>query len=207
MVDTLLESLFTDRSSIGPTGLTPLASYINRGGRSIELLQLIHRYMPSEAYTMFDGSGQTPMHHLVIDGNNQRSRELLEELARLHPRVLVQDNAMGQLPIELAWTLYLRHQTREAPSMHYRYFELSTGQTQPEKAVRDRPSFVGENDSTITTYRVLRALTEKAKAAGDVSQRFMISVKDAREVARRLSSRTTGEGSRNTEWDEVTRWH
>ncbi|CAH0056898.1 unnamed protein product, partial [Clonostachys solani] len=165
----LLANLFTDRSSIGPTGLTPLASYIKRGGRSIRLLQLIHRYMPSEAYTMFDGSGQTPAHHLVIDGNYQRSRELLEELARLHPPVLMQDNAMGQLPIELAWTLYLRRQTKEAPSMHYPYFELNAGQTQPTKAVRDRPSFVGENDSTIVTYRVLRALTEKAKEAGDAA--------------------------------------
>ncbi|CAI6095948.1 unnamed protein product [Clonostachys chloroleuca] len=208
MVDKrLLANLFTDRSSTGPTGLTPLASYINRGGRSIELLQLIHRYMPSEGYTMFDGSGQTPTHHLVIDGNNQRSRELLEELARLHPRVLMQDNAMGQLPIELAWTLYLRHQTREAPSMHYRYFDLNTGRKEPKKAVQDRPSFLGVNDSTIATYRVLRALTEKAKETGDVSQRYMISVKDAREVARRLSSRTTGGDSRSTEWDEVTQWH
>ncbi|KAI9150792.1 hypothetical protein HJFPF1_10569 [Paramyrothecium foliicola] len=201
----LISDLFTGRCSVGPTGLTPFAAYIYRGKRNVKLLQLMHRYMPSEAYTMFDGSGQTPMHHLVIENGYHGTEAFLKELVALHPSVLMHENAMGQLPVELAWTLYLRHQTESPPHLQYTYYEATIGGlTSPASAREPRTSGFADDDNVlITTYRALRGLMDEAETCGVVSKRCIISVRDAREVARRLSERTNAETPESKGWDEV----
>jgi hypothetical protein len=209
LVDTrVITDLFTSRCSIGPTGLTPFAAYIWRGGRNTNLLQLIHRYMPKETFTIFDGSGQTPAHYLVIESGRKGTMDFLEELAALHPSVLMHDNAMGQLPLELAWTLYLRHQTAKAPSMHDTYFQSPIGNlAHPSSDLKFRTrGFQGDDDSMIKTYYLLRQIMQNASKSGQTPRRYMISVRDAGEVARRLSEKNTSESPKNGAWDELQPW-
>jgi ankyrin repeat protein len=227
---TLLPDLFAGRSNSGPSGCTPLAEYLS-SGRHIGVLRLLARYSPPEPYTMFDGAGQTPAHFLVTNQRATGTRRVLRELAALHPAILRQDNAMGQLPVELAWTFYLRHQTKDAPQTeyHWRYAHLHIGNLKEPAAERYKPreqAFRRENDYAITTYRTLRELTdelakedhggqEAATGGSGVPKRHMISERDAREVARRLADRTGKNVDEeeeeqaeagNGEQDEVTQW-
>ncbi|KAH7311442.1 hypothetical protein B0I35DRAFT_481406 [Stachybotrys elegans] len=199
----LLASLFTGRCSIGPTGLTPLASFVFHGHHNVKILQLISRYMPDDVYTMIDGAGQTPMHQLILNKTHRGMWQMIRELASIHPRVLMQENTMGQTPYDLAWILYLQEQTNTPPRVMGSYDGPHIGVIREPSTLlqANNADWVDEDKFHIKTYRVLRELMATADIT---SRRHMIGVDDCREVAKRLADKSKPEEEQ--EWDEIKSW-
>ena len=159
----------------------------------------------AEALTMMDGSGQFPLHQAV-----KHSYTGLVELMLQHdPALLARENAMGQTPLELAESLYVRECTKGNPDIRaggYRpLVQRSCGEFVEQ---HDGGKGEGEKNDVIETWRVIREFAEK-----EPRPRKLVSVHEAREVARRLADRKKGENERDGEEkeevvkkDEVDEW-
>lgn len=223
LLDTrLLPSLFTERCRVDPGSLTPLAFWLAAIGRSErynrtqtscarlvpEVLSIMLEFGGDGALTMMDGSGQFPLHQAV----KHSYTGLVEIMLAHNPALLSRENAMGQTPLELAESLYVRDCAKGNPDIRAcRYRPLEdreceefSGQNkrqgsgiqdckQPEEAIRAK-------------LKVCREWTSKAPRA-----RKLVSVSEAREVARRLAERNKArnqESQEDTEKlkDEVDTW-
>ena len=162
-----------------------------------------------EALTMMDGSGQFPLHQAV-----KHSYSGLVKLILAHnPALLARENAMGQTPLELAESLYVRDCTKGNPDItrsQYRALEYR----QPEEFVDDGKGEArgeGEENNIRQTWRVCREC-----ATREPRKRKLVSVSEAREVARRLAERNKarseeervngGQGKEEVMKDEVDGW-
>lgn len=223
LLDTrLLPSLFTERCRIDPGSLTPLGFWLAAIGswerydrpqtsnaRLVpEVLRIMLEFGGDGALTMMDGSGQFPLHQAVKNSYTG----LVEIMLAHNPALLSCENAMGQTPLELAESLYVRDCAKGNPDIracHYRPLEDreceefirqdkregngSGDCKQPEKAIR-------------ATLKVCREWASKEPRA-----RKLVSVSEAREVARRLAERNKArnqESQEDTEKlkDEVDTW-
>jgi hypothetical protein len=199
----LIHDLFRQRASTGQTGLTPLASFISRRNRDRDVVELMHRYMPVDVYTMFDGAGQTPIHQAIA----LQDPGLTATIADLCPATLMQENAMGQLPLELIYTAYLQHETSESPEPSFAWHRLRIGGTKWPTNTRPRQHTYKNRFQTIPyLYRVVQWRMENAIEQDPTLKRKVISLADAREVTRRLTERTlhrTGWEEDHNRYDEV----
>ncbi|MCJ1430937.1 hypothetical protein MMC27_000287, partial [Xylographa pallens] len=204
----LIPDMLVARSSRDPTGLTPLTRWILDGGRNCDVFALLATHMTGEEVVMLDGSGQRPIHQAV----KQHRCALVATMLRLYPSLLYMENAMGQTPLELADSLYVRHVMDRAPKM----------QDQPPQPLlenRDPSDFVPgqewdrlESDTplpdtdVVETWRVCKEAAERQEG-GIV--RKLVSVTEAAEVARRLAEKKKRERlereAQEREQDQVLR--
>ena len=135
-----LSALSLERASCGPTGVTPFASWLDRGGSTPVVLDLLAQHIPSvltEVLTMLDGSGQRPLHVAV----KNKQHALAAAMLRHSPSLLYMENAMGQTPFELAESLYIHHVATELPATVYRYqLPRPTSERDPSYFVPGRES-------------------------------------------------------------------
>lgn len=188
----LLPGLFTERCRDSPGGLTPLGFWLTsidssdrywgvstRARLVPEILTTMLEFGGAEALTMMDGSGQFPLHQAV----KHSYTALVEVMLKHDPALLVRENAMGQTPLELAESLYVRDCTKGNPDIRrvgYRKLE----DRPPEEFVGEGKDSIEEENDVRKTWTVCREFAKK-KARG----RKLVSVAEAREVARRLAER------------------
>lgn len=226
----VVRSLLVERCHGGPGGTTPLARWLwqcnsnrwdtawyygRQDSRSTEILEAILAYSGGEDLIMMDGSGQFPLHQAV----KTRVPIIVARMLAHDPALLWRENAMGQTPLELAESLYIRHCTSGNPDIRPRYepmqdLEMEHFLARKDDHNRDEDSGA-EIDDVVRTWRICQA-----SAATYPGKRKLISVSESREVAKRLTEQTKQEKNtdsnkeeeddgedKNEEFkDEVSRW-
>ncbi|MCJ1478364.1 hypothetical protein MMC13_007044 [Lambiella insularis] len=180
----LLHDMSFARCSCGPTGLTPIARWVLDGGHEPEVFKVLTKYMSGEELTMLDGSGQRPLHEAV----KQHRPELADLMIQRNPALLHMENAMGQTPLELAESLYIRNFVDHPLDMRYPHVRELHMQKRPayqfvpgwEESVRKM------EPALVRTWRVCRRAAEKGE--GRVGRK-LVSVNEAQEVAKRLAEK------------------
>ncbi|KAL8943907.1 MAG: hypothetical protein Q9216_000801 [Gyalolechia sp. 2 TL-2023] len=226
----LIRSLFVERCKDGPGGLTPLGLWSFRPDRdrytfihtaraslSPGILATMWEFGGEEAFTMMDGSGQFPLHQAVKSSQTVLVRLLLER----DPALLFRENAMGQTPLELAHSLYVAECANVSLDIR-RLGYKPLGDREPEDFVEkqndiDSADVMNERwDGDIPrTWKICQKSAEKEPRA-----RKLVSVNEAREVAKRLAEKKKregeeaemkekpggGEGKEKVKADEVDKW-
>lgn len=215
----LIRSLLTERSKDEPGGLTPLGFWL-ANPRSI---RFIHSHRPpsdlpaeifpilldfggEEALTMMDGSGQFPLHQAVKASHTAMVKLIVEH----DPALLFRENAMGQTPLELAHSMYVRFCTRGNPNIRHSGFK-ALARRDPEDFVEKKKNGDGMEDeggwpnenwtgAMTHTWTVCKRVAEK-EARG----RKLVSVNEAREVAKRLAERKKRDSEEKAERKEGER--
>ena len=212
----LLPGMFVERCRDSPGGLTPLAywlaSFANNsykyGWVSTDpgILSVILEYGGAESLTMMDSSGQFPLHQAVKQSYTGLVRLMLEH----DPALLSRENAMGQTPLELAESLYVRDCTQGNPDIRkdgYRKLVDRDAEEFVDSMKQDEKGDEEEKNDIRATWKVC-----KECAVREPRSRKLVSVNEAREVARRLAERNKAkneekrEGGVKKRTDEVDTW-
>lgn len=130
-----------------------------------------------------DGSGQFPLHQAVKHSYAGLVKVMLEH----DPALLTRENAMGQTPLELAESLYVRECTSKNPDIWregYRRLESRNCEEFVDDVEEDEEAKDKEDNDVRATWKVC-----KEYAIREPRPRRLISVNEAREVARRLAER------------------
>lgn len=212
----LFPSLFAERCHDTPGSLTPLgfwlASLQNEGwarskARLVpEVLSVMLEFGGEEALQMMDGSGQFPLHQAI-----KHSYTALVKLMLAHdPALLARENAMGQTPLELAESLYIRDCTSGNPDIRAQGYRPLVDR-KCEDFVRE-----GGDDEEGNAIRQTWEVCKQC-ARENPRKRKLVSVSEAREVAKRLAERNKlasleqervdrGEKEEEVKKDEVDGW-
>ncbi|KAL8671283.1 MAG: hypothetical protein Q9168_004223 [Polycauliona sp. 1 TL-2023] len=206
-------SLFTERCKDGPGGLTPLALWLakpslishvwygqtqSQSKLAPETFHILQEYGGGEPLRMMDGSGQFPLHVAVKSSYVAMVKLILDH----DPALLATENAMGQTPLELAHSLYVRECAKGNPEIrHPSYtpiderktedFAAKDGKKEGEEADED------ENNDVTKTWELCKAYAEK-----EPRKRKLVSVNEAREVAKRLADTNKQNNERMEEAEE-----
>jgi hypothetical protein len=226
----LLPSLMVERSLEGPTGLTPMATWVNNLSGFVDNFDVfgaIVEVTPIAVWTMLDGSGQTPLHQVVKAGQWQLAAKMLESGAG-GPGLAAVENATGQTPTELAYSLWLASCVKDPPSVRSsrqgkrdsegksasEFLTCASDDAASKMGIQSGPG----NKNAWRTWAVLQRVVE-----GSGEKRRLVSVGQASEVAKRLADRESvkvqkrytrfrhydlwsdGKGD-GEEKDEVDRW-
>ncbi|KAL8970120.1 MAG: hypothetical protein Q9197_003977 [Variospora fuerteventurae] len=221
----LIRSLFTERCKDGPGSLTPLGLWLAKprsGGWSYQssprsqlspdVFPILLDFGCDQALTMMDGSGQFPLHLAVKTSHTAVVKLILEHDSAL----LFRENAMGQTPLELAHSLYVRCCAKGNPDIFTnRYKALENREPEYFTKAAEEADDDGDDWSDVVTrtWDVCKEVAEKA-ARG----RKLVSVNEAREVAKRLADKQQRESAdkkgmddgetlkREVKEDEVDKW-
>ncbi|KAI4103740.1 MAG: hypothetical protein L6R37_003668 [Teloschistes peruensis] len=231
----VIKSLFTERASNGPGGLTPIAywlsgyssynyPYSSRGTSQSRLpsstLTVLLDFGGAEAVRMMDGSGQFPLHLAVKSRHTGIVKLLLEH----DPALLGRENAMGQTAAELAWSMLVQDVVKDGnpdirrSSCRYTCLENRAAEDFAEGSEDDTKADEEEGASAIE--EIWKIIKETAAREPKARERKLVSVNEAREVARRLADKKKkeresmekadeGEGEKKeqvVEKDEVAEW-
>lgn len=159
--------------------------------------------------TMMDGSGQFPLHQAV----KQSYTGLVKIMLAHDPALLNRENAMGQTPLELAGSLYVRDCAKGNPDIRarrYRPLALRSCEdfVEPFRSGDDGlEDWEREETAIRLTLEVCRDCASKEPRA-----RKLVSVSEAREVAKRLAERNTVRNKESQDYakemvgDEVDSW-
>ncbi|KAL8679791.1 MAG: hypothetical protein Q9186_003956 [Xanthomendoza sp. 1 TL-2023] len=203
----VVRSLLTERCTDGPGSLTPIALWLAKpstspyGGfgqyrRQSNLapgtFHILQEFGGAEALTMMDGSGQFPVHVAVKSSHAEMVKLMLE----YDPALLARENAMGQTALELAHSMYVRECAKGNPDIRYFGYrpleqrnaeDFAPKDEKGEEGVgvvdEDEGDEDGNNDIT-RTWAICKACAEQ-----NPRKRKLVSVVEAREVAKRLADR------------------
>ena len=206
----VIRSLMTERCKDAPGGLTPLGYWLVKpsiyyGGRcrygeerdqsrlSPEIFDVLMAFGGEEAVGMMDSSGQFPLHVAVKNSYV----DMVKKLIAYDPALLSRENAMGQTSLELAHTMYLQDCTKGIPNV--RASDHTPLETRaPEEFIEDREAYkrartrrawydgYSEDDWDNDIVRTYRLCNQTAKE--HPRDRKLVSVNEAREVAKRLAA-------------------
>lgn len=200
----VIKSLFTERASSGPGGLTPIAywlcgnpsynyPYTSHGTSQSRLpastLTILLEFGGAEAVRMMDGSGQFPLHLAVKSRHTEVFRLLLEH----DPALLGRENAMGQTAAELAWSMLVQEVVRDGNpdirgSSSRTRLENKAAEDFAEGSESDTEAD-DEEEGTSAIEKIWKIIKETAEREPKARVRKLVSVNEAREVARRLADK------------------
>jgi hypothetical protein len=144
----------------------------------METLNLLLNYGKGEVITVTDGTGDTPVHSVILTPNSNFLRRMLE----ISPNSLYRENAVGRTPREMASDLYLADKVKEPPGE-----EEHWNKPQGKKAIRDRtPEYfeTGQKKShRDDIWEICQDHMKKHKVT-----RTLVSLMEANDVAKRLAS-------------------
>ncbi|KAL8811822.1 MAG: hypothetical protein Q9200_001494 [Gallowayella weberi] len=204
----VIPSLLTERCTDGPGSLTPIALWLAKpswhpyswfghtrrhSNLAPETFRILQEFGGAKALTMMDGSGQFPLHVAVKSSHAEMVKLMLEH----DPALLARENAMGQTPLELAHSMYVRECAKGNPDIHLLRYKPLDQRDAEEFAPQDKKSgkdvdAVDDadedcedwNNDITRTWAICRACSEK-----NPRKRKLVSVIEAREVAKRLADK------------------
>jgi hypothetical protein len=187
----LVPDMLLDRCSDGPTGLTPLARWINRVAAKrfpgeadgddphpVEAYNVLRKYMSGDELKTMDGSGQLVMHQLV-KAESAVGHALLKVVFEQDPGLAFVENSTGQTPVELAESLYVREKIADPPDTSTTappMLDLMSGEKTLERA----------ESPCVENWKLCREIA----ARHTEMKRTLVSVPQATEVAKRLATAT-----------------
>lgn len=178
----LIKSLFVERCSLGPSGMTPLAVWLwkyrqnsvkdKQDKMMVKCLETLLKYMDLEPLRMLDGGGQMPIHSCV----KQNYVVLLEFLCNKYPELVLLENGMGQTALELCSSIYTGEviSRNNAPGT---FFTAYTYLPLHSRSFQDPPA-----------HSKALNLLESAQAKVSSKKRVLISALQASEVVKRLAA-------------------
>ncbi|KAL9581294.1 MAG: hypothetical protein Q9212_003986, partial [Teloschistes hypoglaucus] len=207
----IIKSLFTERASTGPGGLTPLAYwlsgtssynsfYSSRGTSHSRLsssaLTTLLDFGGAEAVRMMDGSGQFPLHLAV----KSRHPEVVKLLLEHDPALLGRENAMGQTAAELAWSMLVQEVVKDGNpdirgSSRRTCLENKAAEYFAEGSEDDTKAD-DEDEGASEIEEIWKIIKETAEREPKARVRKLVSVNEAREVAKRLADKKKKERER-----------
>ncbi|KAL8804903.1 MAG: hypothetical protein Q9182_002305 [Xanthomendoza sp. 2 TL-2023] len=201
----VIRSLLTERCTDGPGSLTPLALWLakpswhpyswfghtrRQSNLAPETFNILQEFGGANALTMMDGSGQFPLHIAVKSSHAEMVKLMLE----YDPSLLARENAMGQTPLELAHSMYVRECAKGNPDIHHLGYKPLDRRDAKEFAPRDAKGGKDAdavddgdedwNNDITRTWAICRVCSEK-----NPRKRKLVSVIEAREVAKRLADK------------------
>ncbi|KAL8636398.1 MAG: hypothetical protein Q9226_009261, partial [Calogaya cf. arnoldii] len=146
-----------------------------------ETFNILQEFGGAEALTMMDGSGQFPLHVAVKSSYVAMVKLMLEH----DPALLETENAMGQTPLELAHSMYVRECAKGNPDIrHQGYIPIDQRKTEDFKPKEDEEDDEDRNKDITRTWEICKAF-----AAREPRKRKLVSVNQAREVSKRLADK------------------
>ncbi|KAL8726219.1 MAG: hypothetical protein Q9166_006844 [cf. Caloplaca sp. 2 TL-2023] len=227
----VIRSLLTERCNDGPGGLTPLALWLakpswhpyswyghsrRQSNLAPETFHILQEFGGAEALTTMDGSGQFPLHVAVKSSYAEMVKLILE----YDPALLARENAMGQTPLELAHSMYVRECAKGNPEIrHLGYRPLEKREPKDFALKENKIEYEDDNDDDEDWNNAITKTWEicKACAEREPRKRKLVSVIEAREVAKRLADKNKkkkeeieeeedGGNRREMKRDEVDGW-
>ena len=213
----ILTSLFVERCSLGPTGITPLALWLwklptpgvydprpeDTNKFELAVLETLLKYMDHEPLQMVDGGGQMPLHTCV----KENFLHLLEHLCNNRPELVLLENGMGQTALELCYSIFIAEAVNpinSSPARSYGQYNYRPLHNKPFQV-----PFV--HSKALSTLKKTQSMVNEKR-------RILISSLQASEVTKRLAdaerkvqrTRTLRYGRRwrdeNSPRDEVEKW-
>lgn len=198
----LVPSLLSERTSVDPGSLTPLAHllhwlhksryhYNRHSGHAHrnqhkddinhvnQLLNPVLDFAAASNYEcleLLDGSGDTPLHWAVRE---QVTEHAIAFLAR-RPDLVHHENSIGRTPLEIAQDAYLASRVSDVPKLNTYSVDVSMRHIDPAAA-----RYVPQR--TPASEAIWKACGEAAARAP--GKRKLVSLLDANEVAKRLAKR------------------
>ncbi|KAF1952642.1 ankyrin [Byssothecium circinans] len=182
----LVTSLLTERCSLDPGSLTPIAFWLHQSSQDIDVLRTLLEFaaFTNNAHLeLLDGAGDTPLHWIV----KSRHQSWVELILEFRPDLLFRENSVGRTPFELAEDAYTYECVSYAPNVTGNHTQRSLVDQAAETFVKDykQPATVDKE----SVWRVCRHWV--AKADGNQKRRI-VSLIEANEVAKRLADRREG---------------
>jgi hypothetical protein len=221
LIDTrLIPSLLTERTSVDPGSLTPIAhamqklkQYKSQENIATEIVGPILDLTAANNYEcleLLDGSGDTPLHWAVKNGRIDYIKVILER----RPDLLYRENSVGRTALEMAEEACVAHMV-SGPSRLCESMDSVTDRNAETFAKGYK-----EDDDEGHNAEEVRDMCS-AVAAQSPRKRKLVSLLDANEVANRLAKRHMGRKSatvtladdEDTEeksddgGDEVSKWY
>jgi len=189
----LVPSICTEKTSLEPGSLTPIARWMhNANENATEVLQVLLKFTSSTNYEfleLLDGSGDTPLHHIVKKGR----RTWLKAILECRPDLLYRENSVGRTPYELAEDTYLSGCVQHAPNVVNNRHHQSIANHHIHYNHDSTSKSVIKED----TWCICREFGDKTSG-----KRKLVSLLDANEVANRLAKRQKQKRYRRVRYSE-----
>jgi ankyrin repeat protein len=196
----LRSNMFHQRnSSVTMTGATPLHAFIQQNYGSsyhsyeaewvkqhVAIANMLLKYSKGEDLAIINGSGDLPLHTLIT----AKSRPMVRALLDFNPNQLATENAVGRTPFEIAQDQDLAEKFANPPAVSSVYHWNNNSHSE---ALVNR-----ESATFLPGYKVDKRcksekmwhLVKKYHAKSPGTNRKLVSLNEANEVAKRLSEMT-----------------
>jgi hypothetical protein len=185
----LVGSLLSERSSIHqPGSLTPLARWLKNRNTDPEILTIILEFgkdTGNEHLELLDGSGDTPLHHVVKAG----IVDCAEVIVKYRPDLLHRENSVGRTPYELAEDAFIASCVANEPEISRTGVFNIIDQSPSTFTMQGKDK---QQENTSGAERMWRFFEKFARENPSSGKRRLVSLVDANEVAKRLAGRHTG---------------
>ncbi|KAK6436527.1 hypothetical protein LTR95_007279 [Oleoguttula sp. CCFEE 5521] len=197
----LLPSMFDERCSVHPGSLTPLALWLqNYSTRSwdVKILETLLEYSKGADLDQINGSGDTPLHHMVRKDMTDFARIVIAK----QPGLVYRENATGRTPYEMAQDAELASNCEGPPQLHYRQtgYHPYVGSQHYQSITAVAPNWFAptvqqqkrEEKSEGGIWELVRNAKTMLDERGE-GRRRLVSLNEANEVAKRLGERQGAE--------------
>jgi ankyrin repeat protein len=185
----LVRSLLSERSSSHqPGSLTPLARWLKNRNTDPEILTILLEFgkdTGNEHLELLDGSGDTPLHHVVRAG----IVGCAEVIVKYRPDLLHHENSVGRTPYELAEDAFITSCVANEPEISGKGFCNLVNQSPSAFTMQSKDK---QQEYAHHPKRMWRFFEKFAKENPSSGKRRLVSLLDANEVAKRLAGRHTG---------------
>jgi len=190
-----LKEMLLERCTDTPGALTPIAYWMAKNGGSFKgkkVISTLSKYSNGEDLEMINGEGDLPLHVAIKNSLSTQTSFLLS----LNPDLLYRENATGRTPLEMSRDIYIASCVENAPSLtpgHSYRHTYYTGYVD-HNSVLHRPSsdFVAKKEmpeeSKKRTWEICCEMDEKMRAEGGERKRRLVSLFEANEVAKRVTT-------------------
>ncbi|OQO13617.1 hypothetical protein B0A48_01846 [Cryoendolithus antarcticus] len=197
----LLPSMFDERCSVHPGSLTPLALWLqNYSTRAwdLNILEMLLEYSKGADLDQINGSGDTPLHHMV----RKEMTDFARTVITMQPGLVCRENATGRTPYEMAQDAELASNCEGPPQLHYRQtgYHPYVGSQHYQSITAIAPDWFtpavqerrrGDKDDG-GVWDLVRN-TKKTLDERCEGKRRLVSLNEANEVAKRLADRQDAE--------------
>ncbi|KAK6433106.1 hypothetical protein LTR95_010723 [Oleoguttula sp. CCFEE 5521] len=193
----LLPSIFDERCSVHPGSLTPLALWLqNYSTRTwdVKVLEMLLDYSKGADLDQINGSGDTPLHHMVRKDMTDFAKTVLEK----QPALVYRENATGRTPYEMAQDAELASNCEGPPQLHYRQtgYHPYVGSQHYQSITAVSPDWFTpavqqrkrEEKQEGGIWELVRDSKVTLDERGE-GKRRLVSLNEANEVAKRLADR------------------
>lgn len=204
----LIPSMLTERCSIDPGSLTPLAHWMNKAcsfrygpyrrdfnmrNETNDLVSILEAILDIADGTdqkhleLLNGAGSSPMHDAV----KLQTPQMLTLMIDRRPDLLHREDATGVTPFEMAVNLWTAEATSNPPGVSVTLPSRTNGRqrTNGSAVARSPESFIQTKETKSERQAIVNVCRERSKHG---TKRKLVTLYEANEVAKRLAAKKSG---------------